>query len=40
MKQLDILSVDTSDDGTSAVILAAIQVEPLSYSWYDAHAAL
>ena len=36
LKQLDILSVDASDDGSSAVVLAAIQVLFLSYSWYSA----
>ena len=36
LKQLDILSVDASDDESSTVILAAIQVVFLSYSWYSA----
>jgi len=36
LKHLNILNVDASDDGTSAVILAAIQVVLLSYSWYGA----
>lgn len=38
LKQLGILSVDVGDDGTSAVILAAIQVALQLYSWYDALA--